>query len=677
MVGNAESVLETQTDSEIKEKLDEFIRSYYYNELMKVSKSGEESIMIDFSILDRFDPLLSDRLLNQPEVVLESFNQAVTEIDLPGEQKVDVKITNLPESANIRIRNLRAKHLGKFLTVDCVVKSASEVKPQIYEAVFKCPDCEAKIIVKQDENVLKHPFVCECGRRGRFDLIEKKMFDTRYLSVDEPFEITTGEQPGSISVFLKEDNTSPRMQKKTDPGNNLKLTGIFRELPKRIKGKLGTKMETYIDANHVESAETEFDEIEITPENEKQIVELSKTEKIFENLRESIATGIYGYNEIKDAMVLQLFGGIPHKLPDNSRLRGNIHILITGDPGVGKTRMMQTAARIIPRGKYVSGKGVTGAGLTASVVKNEVLGGWILQAGALVLANKGVIAIDEFDKMNEDDQVAMHEAMSVSTISIAKASIVATLPADTAVLAGANPKLGRFDAFRPVSEQIHIPETLLSRFDLKFALKDKPNVETDDRIAQHILDIRDSPDVAEPIIEPMLLRKYIAYARKIEKVTMTKEAGKVLKDFYNDMRNKYSGEAGHSVAITLRQFEAMIRISEASAKVRLKKQVDIEDAERAINLMKYSLVQLGTDAETGEIDIDRIESGVSTSQRNKIKEVMEMIRTLQKDVGKVVSVQDLKAEAEEQGIGNIDDLLEKLKQEGMVFVPRVGYISTV
>ncbi|MAH42399.1 AAA family ATPase, partial [archaeon] len=302
---------------------------------------------------------------------------------------------------------------------------------------------------------------------------------------------------------------------------------------------------------------------------------------------------------------------------------------------------------------------------------------WILQAGALVLANKGVIAIDEFDKMNEDDQVAMHEAMSVSTISIAKASIVATLPADTAVLAGANPKLGRFDAFRPVSEQIHIPETLLSRFDLKFALKDKPNVETDARIAQHILDIRDSPDVAEPIIEPMLLRKYIAYARKIEKVTMTKEAGKVLKDFYNDMRNKYSGEAGHSVAITLRQFEAMIRISEASAKVRLKKQVDIEDAERAINLMKYSLVQLGTDAETGEIDIDRIESGVSTSQRNKIKEVMEMIRTLQKDVGKVVSVQDLKAEAEEQGIGNIDDLLEKLKQEGMVFVPRVGYISTV
>ncbi len=1223
------SVLESSSEGEIKEKLDEFLRSYYYNELLKTSKEGGESLVIEFAILDRFDPILADRLSQEPDFVLEIFDKVVKEVDLPGEQKINVRIKSLPESSNIRIRNLRAKHLGKLLTVDCVVKAASEVKPQIYEAIFKCPDCDAKIIVVQDENILKQPLVCECGRRGRFDLIEKKMMDMRWLIVDEPFEITTGEQPGSISVFLKDDNTNPKMQKKTDPGNNLKITGIFRELPKRIKGKLGTKMDIYIDANHVESAETEFDEIEITPEDEKQIIALSKDEKIFEKLTESIATGIYGYTEIKQAMVLQLFGGMAHQLPDKSRLRGNIHILITGDPGVGKTRMMQTASKIIPRGKYVSGKGVTGAGLcttydsvvykadgsiemigdlvernmnnpieiepgifvskgkddcivafddnelkmkpmkitkywkikspktllkittqtgkqvtlttdnpipvlrnskviwikanditrndfivtprsinvknskkkidtlrfldktahvsgcekivekaiqkiqkketlksfirrtglsrqgmywwwrkeksapkisdlikicqetgidllsnlpsvmklsqfkghtiklpkyltedmmyffgllagdgnlyessyngislrfssidkelndkfrkislgafgiepeyykhperipylrihskiigkiandlglpigkktgkiriskelselpnnllktyiqglfdtdgyvsirktrgshtvgmttstkgfardiqlilmkfgilarvrmrkasisfiknkkvisdpkyeiemtgienirtfktkigfgfsvknkkldkllksfegkepktnidmipnigelirkarldselsakkvygykgyayeksrrapsrkmlsklirkfnereesvielkkfaksdifwdkikkiekikgekfvydvtvekehsfiangivihnTASVVKNEVIGGWILQAGALVLANKGVIAIDEFDKMNPDDQVAMHEAMSVSTISIAKASIVATLPADTAVLAGANPRLGRFDPYQSIPQQINIPETLLSRFDLKFALKDKPDKDADDRIAQHILDIRETPDVAEPAIDPVLLRKYIAFARKIEKIDMTKEAGQTLKNFYNDMRNEYSGEAGSTVAITLRQFEAMIRIAEASAKVRLDKKVTIQDAERAINLMKYSLVQLGTDIETGKIDIDRLESGISTSQRNRIKMMMDIIKNLQEQMGgKEVAVQDLKAEAEDQGIANVDETLERLKQEGMIFVPKAGYIRTV
>lgn len=675
--GVSADYLEKHSDVELKDKLDEFIRSYYYNELLRVSRSGEEALNIDFSVLDKFDPLVSDRLLIEPGLVLEVFNAVVSSIDLPGEQKIAVRIKNLPESSNIRIRNLRAKHLGRFITVDCVVKSASEVKPQIYEAVFKCPDCDAKLVVKQDENVLKQPIVCECGRRGRFDLIEKRMYDMRWIFVDEPFEITSGEQPGNIGVFLREDLTSPKMQRKTDPGNNLKITGVFRELPKRIKGRLGTKMDTYIDANYVEGAETEFDEIDITPEDEKQISELSQNKNIFENLVGSIATGIYGYNEIKEAMILQLFGGISHKLADGTKLRGNIHILITGDPGVGKTRMIQSVTKVIPRGRYVSGKGVTGAGLTASVLKNEVLGGWVLQAGALVLANKGVIAIDEFDKMNQDDQIAMHEAMSVSTISIAKASINATLPADTAVLAGANPKLGRFEPFGSIAEQINIPETLLSRFDLKFALKDKPDKENDDRIAQHILDTREMPESAEPVIDPLLLRKYVAYARKIEDVIMPKESGEVLKNFYNDMRNTYSGE-GRTVAITLRQFEAMIRLAEASAKIRLSKQVTIDDVNRAINLMKYSLEQLGTDVTTGKIDIDRLESGISSSQRNRIRAVMDMIKDLQKQVGgKEIAMQDLRAEAEEQGIKDFDEVFERLKQEGMIFVPRSGYIKTV
>ncbi|MFH1420543.1 MAG: minichromosome maintenance protein MCM [Candidatus Aenigmatarchaeota archaeon] len=670
-----ESVVIKKTEDDLKERLIEFLRSYYYNELMAVSQKGDAAIVVDFAILDRFDPLLSDMLLEQPEMVLQSMQSALGEIDLPGEQKIVVRIRNLPEERNIRIRNLRAKHLGKFMTIDCIVKSATEVKPQIYEVIFKCPDCGAKIPLIQDEQLVKQPFACECGRRGRFDMLEKKMFDMRWLMVDEPFEITTGEQPGTLTVFLQEDLTSPRIQKKTDPGNRLKITGVFRELPKRIKGHLGTKMETLIRANHIESAETEFDDIEISPEDDKKISEMSKDPEVFSKLAASTATVIYGYEEIKEAIILQLFGGVPHTMPDGTRLRSNIHILLTGDPGIGKTRLLQVAADIIPRGRYVSGKGVTGAGLTASVVKNEVLGGWILQAGALVLANKGLIAIDEFDKMTSDDQVAMHEAMSVSTISIAKASINATLPADTAVLAGANPKFGRFEAMQPIGEQINIPETLLSRFDLKFALRDIPNLETDSRITQHIIDSRITPEVITPVIDPLLLRKYIAYARKITNITLTAEAADLLKKFYNDMRNISTEGA---IAITLRQFEALIRLSEASAKVRLDNKVTLADAERAIRLMKYSLMQLGTNPETGRIEVDRMEGGITSTQRSRIRVIMDIIKQLETELGKKeIDISDLKAEAQEHGVQNVDEIIDKLMHEGIIIAPRAGFIRAI
>jgi len=659
---------------ERREKLHEFLRQNYYAELMRLSKEEKPSLVVDFSFLDRFDPLIADQLLATPEKVLEDFELAIRSFDIS--ERIPVRIKNLPERRVIRLRNLRAEHIGQFIATDVIIKSASEVKPQIIEVVFRCPECETLIPIQQeDAQLIRKASICEsCGRRGEFPMVEKKLTDFRSLKGVEPFEITQGEQPSEMIVFLSGNLTTPKLQRKTDPGSRLRIYGVLKDLPHRIKGKITTKMDTFFDTNYFESTDVEYEELEITPEDEAAILGLARDPKIYERLRSSLAPGIFGYEEIKEAIALQLFGGIVHRLPDKSRVRGNIHILLTGDPSVGKSVLLKMGSAIVPRGKYVSGTGATGAGMTASVRKDEILGSWVLEAGALILCNKGMIAIDEFDKLNKDDQVAMHEAMSVETVSIAKASIVATLPAQTAVLAGANPKLGRFDPYRTITEQIDIPETLMSRFDLKFVLRDIPDRSHDEMLADHITISRITPKQMTPEIGVNLMRKYLAYARqKIDKLELTPETAKMLKDFYVDMRNA-APESG-VVSITLRQYEALLRLAEASAKIRLDTHIRVQDGERAIRLMRYSLMQLGYDKETGQIDIDRIESGISATQRSKIRTILEVIESLQKHTGKEVALEDVLAEAESQGIERPEEIVEKLKREGMIFEPKSGFIK--
>ncbi|OYT56044.1 MAG: hypothetical protein B6U68_04025 [Candidatus Aenigmarchaeota archaeon ex4484_14] len=360
---------------DVKARFEEFLKSNYYNDLLQLCKEGKTSLVIDFSLLDRFDPMVADQLLEEPEKTLGEFQDAINNIDLPEYAEITVRVRNLPERRNIRIRNLRAKHLDKFFCIDGIVKSASEVKPQVYLAVYKCPDCGSLIEVEQTGKIMRAPNFCECGRRSGFQLVEKKMVDVRWLRVNEPFEITTGERPGEIAVFLKGDLTTPEIQRKTDPGNRIKIIGIAKELPIRISGRESTKRDIYINTNYVEPSDIEYEELEITEEDEKKIKELAEDPKIFEKLSSSIAPTIYGFEEIKEAIVMQMFGGVPHKMPDGTRVRGNIHILITGDPGTGKSQILKLVSDVIPRGKYVSGKGVTGAGLTASVRKEEELSG--------------------------------------------------------------------------------------------------------------------------------------------------------------------------------------------------------------------------------------------------------------------------------------------------------------
>ncbi|NOZ82157.1 MAG: minichromosome maintenance protein MCM [Candidatus Micrarchaeota archaeon] len=635
-------------------------------------EKGESSLTVDFQDLDRFNPELADRLLNDPDAVLDSAREVLSSL-LDEPRKIEVRFKNLPESKTVRIRNLRSSHIGKFVCIEGVVKRASEVKPEVEVAIFECPDCGEKISVPQSERTLKPPDSCVCGKKSGFVLTDKKLFDARWIVLEEPFELSVGEKPGQVTVYLKKDLTTPEMQRKTDPGNKLKINGVVREIKKTVRGRLKTQMDFFIEANYVEPTEIEWEEIEISKEDEKKIKELASDPDVYKKLVRSIAPSIFGLDTIKEAILLQLVGGVPHELPDGTRIRGDIHILLVGDPAVAKSQLLKLVANIIPRGRYVSGKGVSGAGLTATVFRDEeFMGGWVLEAGAMVLCHKGVIAIDEFDKMSKDDQIAMHEALEQQTISIAKASIVATLPAQVSVLAGSNPKFSRFDPFKPIAEQIDIPDTLLSRFDLKFAIRDVPDRKRDEELASYVLETRLDPKKVEPEIPPEFLRKFIAYVRKHCHPKMTREASEKIKEFYVKMRNMYAGE--DTVAITLRQNEALVRLAEASAKIRLSDRVEAQDAERAIKLMKYSLEQLGYDYETGRIDIDKLEGGTPSSQRSKIRKLMDIIERLEREMGKDIPKEDIVAAAESEGLKNIDELLSKLKSEGMIYEPRLNVI---
>ena len=299
-----------------------------------------------------------------------------------------------------------------------------------------------------------------------------------------------------------------------------------------------------------------------------------------------------------------------------------------------------------------------------------------LEAGALVLADKGVAAIDEMDKMRPEDRVAIHEAMEQQTVSIAKGGIVATLNARTSILAAANPSLGRYDPYRTVAENIALPVTILSRFDLIFVLRDVPEKEVDEKMTEHILDLhRTGVAPVEPPIEPDLFRKFISYAKNMKPV-LTKEALERLKDFYLAMRSASEVE-GSPIAITARQLESLVRVAEARARVALRKEVQAEDAETAIAIMRRSLEEVGIDVSSRKIDIDIIMTGKPKSIRDKLSVILGLISSMEKETGMVEKTMLLERLQTEYDIGSseAERLIGQMLKEGTLFSPKSGYIK--
>ena len=666
-----------------KLKIEEFLIEaknffkFYKEKLGESIRRGKSVIDVDFLELTEFSSKISDELLSNPEEVLRLLELAIEESGLV--KNVRVRLVNFPEVHSLQIRNIRSKNLNELIMVEGIIRQSSDVRPQVVNAKFECPSCGTMISVLQIEKKFREPSRCSCGRKGSFKLISKEMVDTQRLVIEEsPESLVGGEQPKRINIFLKEDLVEPKMEDKTTPGSRIEVIGILKEVPVPLHtGGLSTRFEIAIEANNLIPLEETFEELKISDEDERQIIELAEDPKIFDNLARSICPSIYGYEEIKKSLVLQLFGGVRKQHLDGSKSRGDIHILLVGDPGVAKSVTLNFMASISPKGRYVVGKSATGAGLTATVVRDEYLRGWSLEAGAMVLSNKGLVCIDELEKMDPGDRSAMHEAMEQQTVTISKANVQATLRAETSVLAAANPKFGRFDPYQGIAQQIDIPPTLINRFDVIFTLRDIPDRKKDDLIATHVL-LEHQTQGESMFIPRELFRKYVAYAKQKIKPNLTDDAIKELREFYVNLRNSAvsSESALRPIPISARQLTALIRLAEASAKLKLQKNVTKEDAKIAIEIVRYYLMQVGFDQETKTFDIDRITTGIPTSQRNKIIIVRETIRNLEDKLGKLIPIEEIEKELEGKlEKEDIEDAINKLSSSGDIFKPRRGYVQ--
>jgi replicative DNA helicase Mcm len=658
------------------------------------------SLVVDYWDIDKVDSKLSEMLTNQPFKTFFNAEEALKNIDVAVENKMELnfRITNLPETQRILIRKIRANHLGKLAAVEGLVKKRTEVRPKLQVAAFQCQKCGAIIRINQEEDILKEPPECDeeqggCGRVSSFKLSTtlSTFIDSQKIEIQEnPEGLRGGAQPERISVHLEDDLVG-----EIAPGDRVIVNGILYSMQRRRGTFRLTSFDKSMSAISIESQEYAFEEVEISEEDEKEILKISKDLDIYEKMVKSIAPTIFGMNIEKEAMVLQLFGGLSKEMPDGTYIRGDIHTLFVGDPGTAKSQMLNYISKLAPRSVYASGKASSAAGLTAAAVRDEFgEGQWTLEAGALVLADMGVACIDEIDKMDDSDRSALHQAMEQQEISVAKAGINATLKSRCALLAAANPKLGRFDEFIPIHEQINMPPALLSRFDLIFSILDKPNKQQDTDLASHILMSHKAGEMHEhilktkeplfskdqetilmkhvmPIFEPAFLRKYVAYAKRNIFPVINDEALELLKNYYVDFRSS----SEESIPFTPRQLEAFVRLAEASARIRLSQEATVEDAKRAISIIDQYLRRVGMDRETGKFDIDIIATGISRSQHDRMRSIIDLVKRLcDESPDGNASRGDIISEAEIEGMESrkVEEALDRLKRNGQIYEPSHG-----
>ncbi len=662
--------------------LEFFKKTKYRQKISQMAIQGKESITIEFEELFNYDQKLAETLLEKPdEYLTHANNAAYAQLGIEDNEyqqkteKTTARITNLLSSE--QLRKLGSKQMGKLIMIEAIVIRATPVRPMVMQATFKCKRCGTHTKVEQTGPFMKAPFECSdpsCRQKGPFEFNQEQstFIDSQDLRLQErPEDLPPGQLPRTLNVKL----IGGEIVDVARPGDHVSIVGIVRAFAPSRPG-IG-KLRTFIlqlDANSIEVLGKEPETALTSAEEEEKILALSKDPFVHRKIISSIAPSIYGYEHIKEAIMYLLFGGVSKSLPDIT-VRGEMNALLIGDPGTAKSQLLQYVARIAPRGLYTSGRGTTAAGLTAAVIR-EKGGSMSLEAGALVLADKGIACIDEMDKMRPEDRVAIHEAMEQHTVSVAKGGIVATLNARTAVLAAANPALGRYEPHRTVAENISLPVTILSRFDIIFVLRDVPDREADGKMSEHILEIhRRGVSPVEAPVEAEFLRKYISYAKSV-KPELGEEASRRLRDFYLAMRGASETE-GSPVAITARQLESLVRVAEARAKVALRKEVTGEDAEAAISLMRRSLEEVGIDMSSYKMDIDIIMTGKPKSVRDKLQVVLSTVIAMERETG-TVEKDALVAELEEKhklGRSDIERMIGQLLREGTLYEPGEGRLK--
>ncbi len=673
----------------IKARFDELFERYYRERIddLIISFPSKRSLLVDVKDLVKFDPELANELIEKPDTVIEAATESLkgklSDIKL-GDKELHVRFTGQSINTPL-VQDVGSSYIGKMIMLDSLIVKRSEINPRAKIDAQKCSYCGTVYKLRSGKDEV--PEICmQCKRKSlKSDPEQSTFINLQKIAVQDPLEKLRGNTPTwQLEVWLEDDLVNTVI-----PGDRIELTGILRIRPRRnMRGKVEKSLYTmFLETVSIIPKQKKFAELHISEEEERVIRELATDPQIFERISKSIAASIYGHEEIKQAVVLQLFGGTPGKtLVDGGLIRSDMHIMLIGDPGSAKTRILQSVSKLVPKGIYVSGKSVTGGGMTAVAERDDFSeGGWTLKAGALVLGSGGIVCVDEFDKIDDTDRAALHEALESQTISVAKAGIIATFNARAAVLAAANPKYGRFDAHAYPVEQFDIPPTLLSRFDLIFPIMDTMDEDQDKRIAKHILmqheaagaiiaDLKGYEQVEKPPVDGELLRKYIAYARKNVLPRLSEEAADRIETYYVELRR--IGAKQGAVPITPRQIEGLIRMAEASAKTRLADVVTLVDADRAIALAEFMLKTLAVD-KGGRRDIDTLMTGMPREKIDKINTMINIIRKLEKESGgQGTRMQAIIEEAEKVNIdaSTANKYIVELERSGDIYSPRPGVI---
>ena len=675
----------TLASGKLSEMFEDFLKSItdrsgthvYRDKISELISNEGRSLVVDFGDLLKYNNDLANRVLLEPDSSLASFKIAAFETMRSEnalyadrvKRELVVRLRGIIDL--VPLRQVDTSYIDKMIAVSGMVVRTSELRPLMTEAAWVCPSGHLTY-EQQDDLALKKPAKCElCGEVRNFELDKKhsRFVDFQVVRVQElPEELPPGQLPQFFDVNVEGDIVNTAR-----PGDRVVLTGIVRAVPDYGLGQVKTRLfRSQIDCNQVEVKGKEPETVQVTKEDEELIRKVVGSADAYDRLVSSIAPVILGHQTEKEAILLLLAGGNATVLPDGTKLRGDINALFVGDPGTGKSEMLKFASQVAPRGLYASGRGTTAAGLSAAVIREKNV--LMLEAGVVVLADQGIACIDEFEKMKPEDRTALHEMMEQHTVTIAKGGIYATLNARTAILAACNPVLGRYNPFQNLIENIGtLPIPLLTRFDLIFVFRDQPTPAEDERLASHILAVHARKSyAAPPPIEFALLKKYLAYAKRISP-SLTKEAMGRLKDYYLQLRRE--GGTDESIPPTPRTLEALIRIATARARVLLRDEVTEEDALSAIALMNRMVEEVLTDTTTKKTDFG-IQLGKPVGETKNLRAAMEVFKSLEGGEKKPVERKVFKEELVKARFSDEDaeKMIRTMFREGMVYESKPGFI---